>query len=253
MDLISVIMPFYKKKLFFYQSFYSVVNQTYKNIEIVIIYDDIDTNDLLYIKSLVSDKKNVSIIVNDKNLGVAKSRNKGIENANGKFIAFLDCDDVWTHNKLKLQYNFMMENKLRISHTNYKIINFENKIIGENISKNNPTYSQLINSCDIGLSTVMSRKEVFKISKFKEIETKEDYALWLELSRKGENFICINESLTLWRKTSNSLSSSLISKFVNGFKVYNKFEKKNLLISFFLVINLGLHYIKKNINQKKKI
>ena len=253
MDLISVIMPFYKKKPYFYQSLESVINQSYVNFEIIIVYDDANSDDLTYIKSLVSNKKNISIIVNNENLGVAKSRNKGINYSKGKYIAFLDCDDVWLVDKLKLQYDFMKVNNYRITHTNYKIIDNKNKIIGKNVSKEYLTYDQLINSCDIGLSTVMSKKEVFDISRFKEINTKEDYALWLELSRKGENFICLNKSLTLWRRTPKSLSSSFTDKFINAFKVYYYFEKKNLLMSFLLVINLGLHYIKKKIKQKNNI
>lgn len=253
MDLISVIMPFYKKKPYFYNTLKSVLNQSYQNIEIIIIYDDYETEDLTYIKSLILNKKNIFIVQNNKNIGVAKSRNIGIDKSRGEFIAFLDCDDIWLPKKIELQYKFMHKNNCRISYTNYKIIDNKNNIIGENISKNELTYKELINSCDIGLSTVMCRKEVFYISKFKDIKTKEDYALWLELSRKGEKFICLNKSLVYWRKTPNSLSSSFFDKITNGYIVYNKFEKKNLLMSFFLVINLGLHYIKKIIDQKRRI
>ena len=147
----------------------------------------------------------------------------------------------------------MSKNKLRISHTSYNIINSENEILGTNIALENLTYNDLINSCDIGLSTVMVDRDIFKVAMFKDLRTKEDYALWLELSRKGEVFSALDKTLTLWRRSSNSLSSSLIDKFINGFKVYNKFEKKNLLMSFFLVINLGLNYLKKRIKQKKNI
>ena len=233
MDLISIIMPFYKKKPYFYNTLNSVLNQTYKNIEIIIIYDDSNLDDLSYINSLISKKNNISVILNNENLGVAKSRNKGIEMSKGKFIAFLDCDDVWMPEKIELQYKFMLENNCRISHTNYKIIDNKDNLIGENISKNELGYNELINSCDIGLSTVMCKKEVFNISKFKEISTKEDYALWLELSRKGEKFLCLNKSLVNWRKTPKSLSSPFFVKLFNGFKVYHKFEKKFVNIIFF--------------------
>lgn len=253
MDLISVIMPFYKKKPYFSNTLKSILNQTYKNIEIIIVYDDNDLEDLEFIKSLVSNKPNISIILNNNNLGVAKSRNIGLEKSNGKFIAFLDCDDIWEPEKIELQHKFMYENNCRISHTNYKIIDENDNVIGENISKIELSYKDLINSCDIGLSTVMCNREVLNVSKFKDLKTKEDYALWLELSRKGEKILCLNKSLVFWRKTPNSLSSPFLLKIINGFKVYHDFEKKNLLISLFLVINLGLHYIKKIIDQKKKI
>ena len=144
----------------------------------------------------------------------------------------------------------MKKNNSRISNTNYKIIDKNNNLLGINIAKDNLNYQELINSCDIGLSTVMIQKDVFKISMFKNIKTKEDYALWLELARNGEKFSALNLNLSSYRKTSNSLSSSFKNKLVNGFIVYNKYEKKNLFISFFLVINLGLNYIKKTFKQK---
>jgi len=251
MDLISVLMPFYKKREYFVQSFFSVTSQSYKNIEIIVIYDDNNPDDLNFIKEKVSNDPRVTIINNNSNLGVAKSRNIGVDNSKGKFIAFLDCDDVWQEDKLELQYNFMNKNKLRISHTSYNIINSKNEILGTNFAIDKLSYKDLLNSCDIGLSTVMVDRDIFKISMFKNLKTKEDYALWLELSRKGEVFSALDKTLTLWRRSSNSLSSSLVDKLVNGFKVYNKFEKKNLFMSFFLVINLGLNYLKKRIKQKR--
>ncbi len=250
MDLISVIMPFYKKREFFEESLLSVINQTYKNIELIIIYDDYKADDLTFIKDKIKFHARSKVINNKQNYGVAKARNIGIENSGGEFIAFIDSDDLWDKNKLEIQYNHMKKNNSRISHTNYKIIDKNNNLLGINIAKDNLNYQELINSCDIGLSTVMIQKDVFKISMFKNIKTKEDYALWLELARNGEKFSALNQNLSSYRKTSNSLSSSFKNKLVNGFIVYNKYEKKNLFISFFLVINLGLNYIKKTFKQK---
>ena len=250
MDLISVIMPFYKKREFFEESLLSVINQTYKNIELIIIYDDYKADDLTFIKDKIKFHARSKVINNKQNYGVAKARNIGIENSGGEFIAFIDSDDLWDKNKLEIQYNHMKKNNSRISHTNYKIIDKNNNLLGINIAKDNLNYQELINSCDIGLSTVMIQKDVFKISMFKNIKTKEDYALWLELARNGEKFSALNLNLSSYRKTSNSLSSSFKNKLVNGFIVYNKYEKKNFFISFFLVINLGLNYIKKTFKQK---
>ena len=122
-----------------------------------------------------------------------------------------------------------------------------------NIAKENINYENLINSCDIGLSTVMVKKDLFEISYFKSIKTKEDYALWLEFSRNNIKIDGINKNLVKWRKIKNSLSDSIYYKFINAFKVYYLYEKKNLLKSVFLVINLGLNYLKKKIKQKKNL
>ena len=252
MDLISVIMPFYKKREYFKQSLLSAINQTYRNIEIIIIFDDNSKSDIEFIQNFLNLDKRIKFINNEKNLGAAISRNKGIETSKGDYVAFLDCDDYWEKDKLEKQYNFMMDNKILFSHTTYQIVNEKNEIIGKNKIKKQLNYNDLINSCDIGLSTVLLKKEILSISKFKKIKTKEDYALWLELSRNGVSINGLDEPLTYWRVTKNSLSGSFLTKVINGFKVYNKFEKNNLFKSLILVINLGLHYLKKRIKQKIK-
>ena len=252
MDLISVIMPFYKKREYFKQSLLSVINQTYQNIEIIIISDDNYNSDIEFIQKFLDLDKRIKLIDNKKNLGVAISRNKGIEISKGDYVAFLDCDDYWEKDKLEKQYNFMRNNKILFSHTTYQVINTKNEIIGKNVIKKQLSYKDLINSCDIGLSTVLMKKEILSISKFKQISTKEDYALWLELSRNGVSIHGLDEPLTYWRVTNNSLSSSFLTKVINGFQVYYKFEKNNLFKSLILVINLGLHYLRKRIKQKIK-
>ena len=103
MELISIIMPYYKKKNFIDQSVESVLNQSYKNFELLIVYDDSDKKELSYLKKFVDSDDRVKIIENEKNLGAGLSRNKGIEISKGKFIAFLDSDDLWYKTKLEKQ------------------------------------------------------------------------------------------------------------------------------------------------------
>ena len=250
MDLISVIMPFYKKREYFKQSLLSVINQTYQNIEIIIIFDDNYNSDIEFIQKFLDLDKRIKLIDNKKNLGVAISRNKGIEISKGDYVAFLDCDDYWEKDKLESNIILCVIIKFYF-HILYQVINTKNEIIGKNKIKKQLSYKDLINSCDIGLSTVLMKKEILSISKFKQISTKEDYALWLELSRKGVSIHGLDEPLTYWRVTNNSLSSSFLTKVINGFQVYYKFEKNNCL-NLILVINLGLHYLRKRIKQKIK-
>ena len=88
MDLVSVIVPYYKKKKFIKKTILSVLNQTYKKFEIIIIYDDPDKEDLNYIKELIKTDKRLNLIVNKNNIGAGKSRNEGIYKAKGKYICF---------------------------------------------------------------------------------------------------------------------------------------------------------------------
>ena len=107
--LISVIIPYYKKRQYIKATLNSVVNQSYKNLEIIIIYDDKDKKDLKYLQSITIKEKRVKFVVNLKNIGVGKSRNKGMKICKGEYIAFVDADDVWHKKKIESQVNFMIK------------------------------------------------------------------------------------------------------------------------------------------------
>lgn len=112
MDLISIIIPYYKKKHFVKQSVNSVLNQTYKNIEVILIYDDISYEDLNYIKSIRNLDSRIKLIINKKNYGAGVSRNIGIKSSRGKYIAFIDADDYWYPSKLEKQIEYLKEKKV---------------------------------------------------------------------------------------------------------------------------------------------
>ena len=100
-DFVSIIIPYYKKKKFIFETITSVLNQTYSNIEILIIYDDEDKTELEFLRHNFKTNKKVKIIINEKNLGAGLSRNKGINLSLGNYVAFVDADDVWKKINLK--------------------------------------------------------------------------------------------------------------------------------------------------------
>ena len=111
MKLVSIIIPYFKKRQYLYKTVRSAVNQTYSNIEILIIYDDEDRTDLKTFRKKFQNFKKVKFIVNKKNIGAGLARNIGIKYAKGKFIAFLDSDDYWDKDKLKIQIKYMEKKK----------------------------------------------------------------------------------------------------------------------------------------------
>lgn len=250
MDLISVIIPYYKKKEYIISSINSVLNQTYKNLEIIIIYDDLNKEDLNLLKKIKKKDKRIKIYINKKNLGAGRSRNKGIKLSKGIFVAFLDSDDLWKKNKLKKQIFFMKKNGINASHTSYTIINSNNKIIGSRNAKD-MSYKQLLKSCDIGLSTVVLKKEIItnKI-KFANIKTKEDYVLWLKITSNNNKIFALKNNLTKWRKLEDSLSSLKLQKIYDGYLVYRRYMNFNLLKSFGFLMLLSFNYFLKNIKNK---
>ena len=250
MDLISVIIPYYKKKEYITSSINSVLNQTYKNLEIIIIYDDLNKEDLNLLKKIKKKDKRIKIYINKKNLGAGRSRNKGIKLSKGIFVAFLDSDDLWKKNKLKKQIFFMKKNGINASHTSYTIINSNNKIVGSRNAKD-MSYKLLLKSCDIGLSTVVLKKEIITSKiKFANIKTKEDYVLWLKITVNNNKIFALKDNLTKWRKLEDSLSSSKLQKIYDGYLVYRKYMNFNLLKSFGFLMLLSFNYFLKDIKDK---
>ena len=242
-DLVSIIIPYYRKKLFFEKTIDSINSQTYKNFEIILIYDDNNRSDLLFVEKILKKIKNKKIIVNKKNLGVGISRNRGINKSKGKFLSFIDADDVWNRNKLKKQIKFMKKNSLDFSYSNYSIINEKGILIKKIKSPKTIKFKNLLFSCDIALSSVTIKSNLLKNEKFSNIKTKEDYLLWLKLSQKNIKMMGIRENLIFWRKTNNSLSSSIVQKFKDAFLVYNKYLKLNFLVSIVLIFFLSINSI----------
>ena len=115
MNLISIIIPYFKKKRYIEQTLRSIFKQKYKNYEILIVYDDEDRKDLTLLMNLKKKNNRIKLIVNKKNIGAGMSRNKAIKLAKGKYIAFLDSDDLWHPYKLKKQLDFMIKKKNWIS------------------------------------------------------------------------------------------------------------------------------------------
>ena len=241
---VSVIMPYFKKKEFINESIESILKQTYKDFEILIIYDEENTHDYGFVKDFEKKDKRIKVIKNLKNIGAGLSRNVGIEKSNNEYIAFLDCDDTWKKDKLEFQLNFMKEKNIDISFTAYDIVDKNRNIIKTREAKNCLEFKDLIRSCDIGLSTVVIKKSLLdnKYS-FPSIKTKEDYVLWLELAKKNVKFYGINRSLTQWKKLNDSLSSNFFQKLKDGFVVYNKHMRYDIFTSSYYLLRLSLNYL----------
>ncbi len=241
MALVSVIIPYYKKINQISKTLNSVLAQTFQDFEIILIYDDTNIHDLVYIKESFSKNSKIKIVQNKKNYGAGMSRNIGIKHSSGSIIAFLDADDVWYSDKLEKQVKFMRENKYDFSFTNYfkKISN--KKSIHVQSKKRKISYKDLLHDNEIGLSTVMLNKNIIKNELFPSLKTKEDYVAWLKLSK--ENYIAynLNEFLSEWNFSANSLSSNLIQKVMDGFRVYYIYLNFNFLKSLFFLLRLSIN------------
>ena len=248
MKLVSVIIPYYKKKRFFRKTLLSIINQDYQKLEIIIIYDDTNILDLNFLKKISKIDKRIKLIINKKNIGAGLSRNKGMKLARGDFLAFIDSDDVWVLNKISNQLKFMLNNNFRASHTDYRIINPKDKVISYRKARNINHVDDILKSCDIGLSTVMIQRSLLNNNlKFPNLKTKEDFVFWIRLLKKKVKFRSLNKPLSNWRKTKNSLSSSVYQKLLDGFRVYYVYMKFNFIKSCVFLFLLSFNYLIKRI------
>jgi teichuronic acid biosynthesis glycosyltransferase TuaG len=245
--LVSIIIPYHKKKFFFASTIKSIKNQILKNYEVIVIYDDSDPNEIDFVKEILKKIRNKKLIINKKILGPGLSRNLGIKIAKGKYISFCDADDIWNKNKLSQQIKYMINNNLKFSHTSYNIIDLNGKNIGHFNINNKLYYEDLIKSCDIGLSTVILEKKFLRNFKFCSLKTKEDYYLWLKIVKKIKVLNGIKKCLVSWRSLENSLSSSKKQRIVDAYRLYNFYENYNGLLSFYFVLRLTFYSLIKKI------
>ncbi len=241
-------MPYHRKKIYFKETLKSIKQQTFKKFELIIVYDDYDKSELIYVKKILSQFKiKTKLIINKNIIGAGLSRNKALKISKGNFIAFCDADDTWKKNKLKFQINFMKKNNIEFSHSDYDIIDSYSKKIGHFKIPKIITKKDLLKCCDIGLSSVMVSQRLLKKEKFSSLKTKEDYLLWIQMIKYTIKFIGIKKKLVCWRKLDNSLSSSIFQKLKDAFRLYKFNLKFSFLYTIFCVLRLSYYTFKKKI------
>jgi teichuronic acid biosynthesis glycosyltransferase TuaG len=225
---VSIIMPSYNSDVYIRKTIDSVLNQTYKNWELIIIDDCSPDGSLNIIKEYCNADSRIKLIINEKNLGVAESRNRGMKAAQFSYIAFLDSDDLWHEKKLELQTAFMQENNAAISFTQYYRINDADSEIGMvNRIPESVNYYNLLKGNVIAMSTSMIDVRIIEKTNFEKIGH-EDYFFWLKILKKGVLAKGINEKLVYYRVHSKSLSSNKLKAVTFTWHIYRNLLKLNL-------------------------
>ncbi|MDJ0677037.1 MAG: glycosyltransferase [Calothrix sp. MO_167.B42] len=208
---ISVIIPVYNGEKTIKKTIESVLRQNFYHIEIIII-DDGSTDSTLEIINSIDDIR--LQVFSYRNAGLAVSRNRGIEKANGDYISFIDADDLWTSDKLEAQYKALQDNpnaSVAYSWTDYidETDNFLKP--GQRVIATGDVYSQLLqaNFLENGSNPLIYKKAINEVGRFDEtLPAVEDWDMWLRLSAKYE-FICVEKPQILYRMSSHSMSTNL--------------------------------------------
>lgn len=244
MALVSIIIPYYRKKNHIKKTLKSVLDQTFQDFEIILVYDDSNTDDLVFLRKITKGNSKIKIIKNLDNLGAGESRNMAMRNSSGEIIAFLDADDYWLPNRLEKQLLFMKKNKYKFTFCNYKKIK-KNKTIEVISRKPKITHEDLLTDCEIGLSTVFINRELIRENLFPPLQTKEDYVAWLNITKNNIYAYNFPYFLVEWSYTENSLSSNFVQKLFDGFKVYNTYLNFNFIKSLWYLFLLSINSLKR--------
>lgn len=251
-DLVSVIMPSYNTSKYISDSIQSVVNQTYKNWELIIVDDCSTDNTIEIVKPFLKDNR-IVFLRNEKNCGAAVTRNVALKLAKGRYIAFLDSDDLWLPEKLEKQLIFMKENNYAFTFTDYRI-----KLNGKwlpyiNTGPNKVTKWKLYNWCYFSTITVMYDVNVVGLIQIADLKKNNDYAMWFKAIEKTDCYR-LPECLSFYIKHENSISSGNKMKLIKyHYKLFRNGLHKGVLISIILTLNNLVHGLIKKIVYKRKV
>lgn len=226
---VSVITPAYNAERFIKETIQSVQDQTYSDWEMIIVDDRSKDRTVEYIKEVQAGDPRIRLIELEENSGSAVARNTAIENAAGRYIAFLDSDDRWMPEKLERQLRFMQDKDVAFSFTAY-VRTLEDGTETDYISRTPATvdWDALMKRCVIGCLTVMLDRNKTGEVKMVDIRTRQDYALWLELTRRGFTAHGLADVLAKYRVVDDSISSNKWKAAKRNWYVFRHIESQSL-------------------------
>lgn len=206
--LVSIVMPSYNSSKTIKESIESVLSQDYDNWELLITDDCSSDKTVSIVNDFSSQDKRVTLIVNEVNAGAGFSRNVSIARSSGKYIAFLDADDIWMPNKLSAQVKYMEDTGVFFTYTAYQ--KFSENGLGSIITPPlQVTYKKLLYSNVIGCLTAMFNAEALGRQEMPLIRKRQDMGLWLKLLKKSHTAYAIPDVLALYRVDSGMTQNKL--------------------------------------------
>ncbi len=239
-NLVSVIMPSYNCGRFVEETIRSVQAQTYQNWEII-FWDDCSTDNTMRLVSELQEKDlRIHLFQNDANLGAAVSRNNALREAKGRWIAFLDSDDLWEPTKLERQIKFMEENGYAFSYHEYVEIDEQDKELCVHVSgKERVRKFDMFACCWPGCLSVMYDAEKIGLIQINDIKKNNDTAMWLKVIRKTDCYL-LPKTLGKYRRRANSITPKpLWQRIWAHYPLFRVAEKMNpVAATFWVVMNV---------------
>lgn len=244
MKSVSIITPCYNSEKYISDTIQSVLNQTFTDWEWIIVDDCSNDNSVSVINQYKDDR--ICLIALDNNVGAASARNIAINKAKGRYITFIDSDDVWLPEFLQTVVNFLINQKEELVYTSYKRYD-ENlqPALNDFIAEDNITFERLLYNCPIPMLTAMYDTNRIGKVMIPEVDMREDYAMWLNVLRKIPKAKAIKEPFAIYRIRKSSYSRNKFLILRKQFKVYLEFLDLSLLKSLYYTLHWALNGMKK--------
>lgn len=256
-DVVSIIMPTYRCGGYIEKSIASVQAQTYQNWELIIVDDCSNDGTIDKVLEIKKQDSRINIFQNSSNSGAAVSRNVALKNAKGRWIAFLDSDDLWEPTKLEKQIKFMVENGYAFSYHEYLEIDEQGKELGVRVSgKEHVDKFDMFACCWPGCLSVMYDASKIGLIQINDIKKNNDTAMWLKVIRKADCYL-LPETLGKYRRRANSITPKPIwQRIWAHYPLFRVAEEMNSIqATFWVIVNVfgnaykKFKYVKKyNVN-----
>ena len=234
---VSIITPAFKCKKTINETYESIKNQTFSSWEWLVIEDCSNDGTYELIEEMVKDDERVVLLKTEKNSGASVARNIGIEHSKGRYIAFLDADDLFKEDKLEKQIAFMEKNGYEFTFTNYDLLYKNGTIKHRRIASKSINFKKLLTCNYIGCLTAIYDSEILgKVFMPNDCEKREDHAAWLDITKKGIIAYKLDESLSIYRVENGSVSSNKFKMIKYQYRLYRKHLNFGAIKSLYLVL-----------------
>lgn len=234
-NLVSIIVPVYNIEKYIKETMDSVRSQTYQAWELLLVEDGSTDGTVNVITEYMEQTKDsrIRLIRQPSNMGAAKARNRGLEEATGRYIAYLDADDLWMTQKLEREVAFMKEKQAAFAFTGYEFADEEGKGTGKVVKVPEVlTYKEALKNTTIFTTTVMfDTEKIEKNQLIMPVIKSEDTALWWKVLRSGYVAYGLNENLVRYRRAGKTLSSNKLEAIRRIWNLYRKAEGMGVVSS----------------------
>lgn len=242
--LVSIITPVYNCEKYISQTIDSVISQTYENWEMILADDNSPDNSAKIIAEYAAHDSRIKYIKLTQNGGAALARNAALEKANGRYIAYLDADDLWFPTKLERQIDFMTKNNIAFTCCDYEKIENDGTPLNKVIHMPKTiSYEQLLRNTIIQtVGVVVDTEKVDKtLITMPNVRRGQDSATWLKMLHNGVEFVGQNEVLAKYRRVPQSLSSNKFNAMKRTWYLYRNVEKLSLMKSLWCMVGWAWH------------